>query len=339
MPPWSETQPPDVVLLYDPDFAFFRPLTSHPRMKEVRRGHMLAATFDLGGSWIRNFQRAIHVPIPPGPSGNGPISEAEAWSRYASGPPWIVERADFVDMIPLWCNYTDEVAEIKPDGDIMAEQEAFLMAALRLNIPMLPDGNTLEISNPVSYEEVWTAQWGRRNDKKLEPQIWDTTYVMHFCAGSYRYGNWWFHKSALSRTGFFGATYENILPGILECGAYPLQVPPPPPTVDEEADREKRMAAFFMHKLIPRINGASRAYRAKWCPGEAERVARHPRRFYRTVAPHKCKVDNFKIPMISLYLLEDADENATAWDSKFDYYDEAKRSGNRGTISCQKVPE
>jgi len=339
MPPWSETKPPDVVLLHDPDFAFYRPLTSHPRMKEVRRGHMLAATFDLGGTWIRYFEK-MGLPIPPGPSGKpGSIKEDEALARYASGPPWIVERADFIDMIPLWCNYTDEVAEFKEAGDIMAEQEAFLMSALRLNIPLLPDGNTLEISSPISYEEVWTAQWGRRGDKTLEPAIWDTTYVTHFCAGEYRYKNWWFHKSALSRSGFFGSKYENLFPGILECEAYPLQVPPPPPTVDQEADREKRMAAFFMHKLIPRINGASRAYRAKWCPGEAERVARYPRRFYRTVAPHRCKDTTGNKPMVSLYLLEDANENATLWEGGFDYFHEAKKSGDHGTIECQKVPE
>mmetsp|Transcript_80233 Transcript_80233/g.260027 ORF Transcript_80233/g.260027 Transcript_80233/m.260027 type:complete len:497 (+) Transcript_80233:58-1548(+) len=294
LPPWSAQHLPSMVAVLDPDFAMLRPLSAHPRFKDVSRGHMFAATYDMGGDWIKYF--AAIGEVAPG------INANTALESYSSGPPWVVERTDFQAMLPLWGDYTDKMDA--RGNSLLNEQYSFMMAAATQSVPMLPDGNTMVVSNPGAYREVWTG--------KCDSAEWNQAYLLHYCM-PIDYKGWHWHKSLITRKGWYAEHFDNALPGILECQTPGLQEPPAPPSSSVEPDGNKIKWAWFLYRLFPRINAATSAFRSSYCPkpssGDTPEVL--PQRLIRTLFPRGCGGRKTTMYLTAAPPDEVADWNAT----------------------------
>jgi len=258
---WLESEKPEesVVAILDPDFVFFRPISSHPDLPKVRPGQMLAQRYDLGMDFMKGFKEAgEEAPA---------LTFHEAVDSYGTGAPYVLHMEDLRAIMPDWCRYTDSWPKEK---GLMREQNSFAMAALKHNLPSLGQ-NIFMVSNTAAWNEAWSEK-----DSRLGS--WEP-YVLHYCQ-TYDYGNWSFHKSMIADN-----RYDNRVPGPLHCGAPLLQEPPSPPA--EEADRSKFMNAWMLWKLLPAMNKAFAAYREIYCPSEkATKVG--GQMLMRTMQPKLC---------------------------------------------------
>eukprot|EP00929_Paragymnodinium_shiwhaense_P051819 TRINITY_DN26015_c0_g1_i1.p2 TRINITY_DN26015_c0_g1~~TRINITY_DN26015_c0_g1_i1.p2 ORF type:complete len:322 (-),score=28.83 TRINITY_DN26015_c0_g1_i1:583-1548(-) len=97
------------IVLVDPDFVHLRPISEHPSVSKVSKGHMVSSD-----GW-----QPYSVDRPSMP-----------W-EYQTGPVWILHATDLERMLPLWQKKTDSLS-----GDaLMREQYGFQLAAKQLKIP------------------------------------------------------------------------------------------------------------------------------------------------------------------------------------------------------------
>jgi len=248
------------IAILDPDFVWQRPLSENPCFAAVRPGRMLAQQYDL--TFLQGFaQNNETAPV---------VTREEVTAAYSTGPPWVMDAGDLRKMLPDWGRYTDGNS---PKEGLLREQEAFNMAALRHGVPAMgQDG--LMVSSASAGNEAWSRTTST-------PQDW-RPYVLHYCQ-IYDYGGWNFYKAFLSDGWWYEASYKNSVPPPITCGAPLLQEPPAPPTEASEPDRSKLKKAWMLSKLIPSLNKAFLAYRAKYCQKDLR--ASH---LARTMWPRSC---------------------------------------------------
>jgi hypothetical protein len=246
---WLNQKDPteDIVVILDPDMVFMRPLSEHPSMRYVRPGFMLAQQYAHGDTWIKFAEAGEETPS---------ISLNDAWSLYATGPPWALHISDLKRMLPDWKRYTDAQ---KGDG-LMREQNAFNMAAYKHRIPSSGSTNLM-----VSEPGAWTEAWGDLSSPEFSSSSW-SPYVLHYCH-VLEYKTWQFQKSLFSH-GWYAEKFHNSLPTPISCGAPLPEEPPAVPTEAEEPDAIKRQHAFMLAELLPRLSRAFKATRAKYCGAE-----------------------------------------------------------------------
>jgi len=152
-----------VVAMLDPDFVFFKPISEHPALSQVKRGKMVSS------------------------SGWGAYSDATYGqidsSEYATGPIWLLDPADLLMLIPEWQSFTDAY---KKQGDgLMREQYSFQMSAAKHHVPaeFVEDLSTVVLCEPAGkhyhtmhyFSSLNYKEWGFH--KALASSGW---YADHF---------------------------------------------------------------------------------------------------------------------------------------------------------------
>jgi hypothetical protein len=158
--------------LIDPDFIFLRPLTrqiaGHPSNlymkgfdlntsdvpKIIGRGQPAGQLYGLGAPWAtttatKDFNRT-HI------CGEGSpcltVKQRFGQQKYSVGPPYLVEKDDFIRLADAWTRFVPRVYESYPE--LLAEMYAYSMGAAHAELPHFTMTHYM-VSNTFVNEEGW----------------------------------------------------------------------------------------------------------------------------------------------------------------------------------------
>jgi len=222
----EEAHPPvqsgTVIALLDPDMVLLRPITtrmagqqnnivSKPVMENeifarAGRGHAVGQTYGLGAPWTNdNHKKFNRGKI----CGEGSpcldvVNEREGWKYFSVGPPYIVERDDFLRLANTWTTFVPRVYEGYPY--LLAEMYAYSMAAAHEKLPHLRMDHFM-VSNTGAGGEGWP--WVDGLEDVCVPPNEDGIFfpgqplptVVHYCQ-NFRAGDYAFQKRRMSKTAF-----------------------------------------------------------------------------------------------------------------------------------------
>lgn len=224
---WLENANPpvkagDVIALLDPDMVLVRPLTRQMRgqpnnivskpvvesdiFDKVAHGKPAGQTYGLGAPWVndnhKKFNRG-HICGEGSPCLDVP-NEREGWKYYSVGPPYILEREDFLTLCEAWTTFVPRVYEGYPY--LLAEMYAYSMAAAHTKLPHLRMDHFM-VSNTQAGGEGWP--WVDVIDDVCAPPDGNGIFqpgkplptVVHYCQ-NYRVGDLQFAKRKMSKTAF-----------------------------------------------------------------------------------------------------------------------------------------
>jgi hypothetical protein len=218
-PPIKEGQ---VIAVVDPDFIFLRPLTTKMgnqtnnivtgRVKTndifdyVGRGKAVGQHYGLGAPWVNDQHKKFNRTTICGlasPCLKVP-GEMEGGQYYSVGPPYILERNDFIRLTDTWTKFVPRVYEQYPF--LLAEMYAYSMAAAHEELPHLRMDHFM-VSNVDAGGEGWP--WvDALGDDVCQPPVDGIYYptkplptFFHYCQ-SYSAGVLSFWKRSISKSIF-----------------------------------------------------------------------------------------------------------------------------------------
>jgi len=248
----------DIVVLLDPDMLLFEIFDNASPESDffVSEGHPASALYAIGTKWIKwNLCDVEDCHIDGG----------LGMKHYSVGPPYIMHKADWRKVAPLWVEHSPAALEREPTPSTLAEMYSFAIACAHLGLRHNSMKKSFVTTPSSEYWEPWKKMDIDIHNLKPRPDI----PIIHYCQGqwigesypksSYRQGGFNFHK---------GHVPKDILE---DCG-YPLLVPMTldGPRKNEWLAKDKtkhKRYLWMLHWIIETINEGVANYKRKYCPG------------------------------------------------------------------------
>jgi len=288
---WLENADPpvqagQVIALLDPDMILVRPISTKMRgqpnnivsrpveeseiFERVEHGKPVGQTYGLGAPWVNDNHKKFNrgkICGEGSPCLDVP-NEKEGWKYFSVGPPYILERDDFLKLCESWTLFVPRVYENYPY--LLAEMYAYSMAAAHEELGHLRMDHFM-VSNTFAGGEGWPwvdaledACLPPDANGHFQPDV-PLPSVVHFCQ-NYRVGDLQFAKRKMSKTAF-------------TCD-HPLLVEPPTNLGKvtyrykngkrEDLDQKQvKRNAYVLCTVYRSINAAMTDYKQRMCSGQS----------------------------------------------------------------------
>jgi len=321
----------DIVVLLDPDMLLFEVFDNASPKSEffVEEGHPASAMYAIGTKWISWDLCNVK---------DCHIENGLGMEHYSVGPPYIIHKADWRKIAPLWVEHSPAALKHEPTPSTLAEMYSFAIACAQLGLRHKSIKKSFVSSPESDYWEPWKKMDIDIHNLKPKPDV----PIIHYCQGqwigesypksSYRQGGFNFHKGHIPKD-------------ILEDCGYPLIVPM---TLDgprknewlaKDKNKHKRHL-WMLHWTIETINEGVANYKRKYCPGfvpeyklylQEDDIRKRPStvgtRFWYTVAAEGEEI-NLKNKFGPHYSIDEVLRVPSDWESS-QQYDKSLWNGGR----------
>ena len=216
-----------IIMVLDPDMILLRPLTYDFTGSNVLLHNANGRRVPLTAPWkvMHGRPRASHYVFGDGPfkldlahvfanHTDSPalrVSQVDAYTSYAGGPPYMATGRDMFAIVTVWCDLVPGVHSVYPQ--LLGEMFGWSLAAAHLDLPhyladsfMVSDLDSgregWPLIDDLDQADIWEGSSSKRKTEKLP-------YVLHYCQ-MYWIGDWLVSKYTIGSS-FFSSCEHPLL--------------------------------------------------------------------------------------------------------------------------------